>query len=183
MERAVESARPLIDGRRHTLTVDVPDEPIWLHADPTRLEQVVVNLLNNAAKYTDEGGRIWLSARKAGHEMVLRVRDTGVGIDLGSSPTSSTCSRRRTGRWTARKGGWASGCPWCNGSWRCTGGRWRSAARAWGEGTSSPSASRCRPGRLEPPPAAGKAAAHPATPGECWWSMTTWTRPRSWRNC
>ena len=86
VERAVESARPLIDGRRHELTVYVPAEPIWLHADPTRLEQVVVNLLNNAAKYTDEGGRIWLEARREGHEMVLSVRDTGVGIDLEQFP-------------------------------------------------------------------------------------------------
>lgn len=80
VERAVESARPLIDRRRHELSVSVPPEPIWLHADPTRLEQVVVNLLNNAAKYTEEGGQILLSARQEGDEMVLRVRDTGVGI-------------------------------------------------------------------------------------------------------
>jgi PAS domain S-box-containing protein len=86
VERAVESARPLIDGRGHELTVDVPAEPIWLDADPTRLEQVVVNLLNNAAKYTDDGGRIWLGARSEGHEMVLSVRDTGVGIDLEQFP-------------------------------------------------------------------------------------------------
>ena len=82
VERAVESSRPLIDSRRHELTVDIPAEPLWLDADPLRLEQVVVNLLNNAAKYTDEGGRIWLGARTEGHEMVLSVRDTGVGIDL-----------------------------------------------------------------------------------------------------
>jgi PAS domain S-box-containing protein len=86
VERAVESARPLIDRRRHELMVDVPTVPIWLEADPTRLEQVVVNLLNNAAKYTDEGGRIWLEARIAEHEMVLRVRDTGIGIDLEQFP-------------------------------------------------------------------------------------------------
>jgi PAS domain S-box-containing protein len=86
VERAVESARPLIDGRRHTLVVELPDEPIWLYADPFRLEQVVVNLLNNAAKYTDEGGRIWLGARIEGHEMILSVRDSGIGIDLERFP-------------------------------------------------------------------------------------------------
>ena len=86
VERAVESARPLIEGRRHKLTVNLPKEPIWLDADPTRLEQVVVNLLNNAAKYTDEGGRIGLGVLRAGDEMVLSVRDTGIGIDLEKFP-------------------------------------------------------------------------------------------------
>jgi PAS domain S-box-containing protein len=80
VERAVESARPLIDRRRHDLSMSLPPQPIWLHADPTRLEQVVVNLLNNAAKYSDEGGRISLAVRQEGEEMVLSVRDTGVGI-------------------------------------------------------------------------------------------------------
>ena len=78
--QAVESARPLIDQRRHQLAVSLPPEPVWLHADATRLEQVVVNLLTNAAKYTDEGGRISLTLEREGDEAVLRVRDTGVGI-------------------------------------------------------------------------------------------------------
>ncbi len=86
VERAVESARPLIDRRRHILDVDVPDEPVWMEADPRRLEQVVVNLLNNAAKYTDEGGHIRVVVRSVGREMVLSVRDTGVGIDLEQFP-------------------------------------------------------------------------------------------------
>ncbi len=86
VERSAESVRPLIERRRHALTVDLPEEPIWLEADPSRLEQVVVNLLNNAAKYTDEGGRISLSARQEGGEAVVSVRDTGVGIDLEKFP-------------------------------------------------------------------------------------------------
>ncbi len=86
VELSAESVRPLIEHRRHALTVELPEEPIWLEADPTRLEQVVVNLLNNAAKYTDEGGRISLSARQDGGEAVVSVRDTGVGIDLEKFP-------------------------------------------------------------------------------------------------
>ena len=80
VEVAVETIRPLIEQRRHELTVSLPPEPIWLHADAARLEQVVVNLLTNAAKYTDEGGHVWLTVQQEGDECVLRVRDTGVGI-------------------------------------------------------------------------------------------------------
>ena len=80
VERAVESARPLIDKHEHELSVSLPPEPVWLCADAARLEQVVVNLLNNAAKYTDKGGHLWLSVEQEGDDAVLRVRDTGVGI-------------------------------------------------------------------------------------------------------
>ncbi len=78
--RTVEATRPLIEDRQQELTVDLPPQPLRLEADPTRLEQVLANLLNNAAKYTDHGGHIWLSARQEGGELVLRVRDTGMGI-------------------------------------------------------------------------------------------------------
>jgi PAS domain S-box-containing protein len=80
VEHAVGAVRSLIDQRKHELTVSLPPQPIWLYADSARLEQVVVNLLRNAAKYTDAGGRIWLSLQQEGDEAVLRVRDTGVGI-------------------------------------------------------------------------------------------------------
>jgi CheY-like chemotaxis protein len=76
----VETARPLMDQRGHELTVALPPQPIWLDADAARLEQVVVNLLTNAAKYTDKGGHIWLTVQQEGDECVLRLRDTGVGI-------------------------------------------------------------------------------------------------------
>lgn len=80
VERALESARSQIEQRKHLLSVSLPAEPIWLEGDSTRLEQVVVNLLNNAAKYTDEGGQIWITVEQEGGEAVLRVWDTGVGI-------------------------------------------------------------------------------------------------------
>ncbi len=78
--RAVETARPLIDARHHAIEISVPAEPIHLDADPTRLTQILGNLLNNAAKYTGDGGRIWLSAVREGDEAVVRVRDTGIGL-------------------------------------------------------------------------------------------------------
>jgi signal transduction histidine kinase/DNA-binding response OmpR family regulator len=77
---AVETSRPLIDARKQTLTVTLPSEPVQLHADPARLAQVLANLLNNAAKYTPEGGRVTLTAERDGGDMVFRVRDTGMGI-------------------------------------------------------------------------------------------------------
>ncbi len=83
---AVEASRPLIENRGHELTVTVPSQPIHLEADPTRLAQVLLNLLNNAAKYMDRAGRIWLTAERAGDEVVIRVRDTGIGIPAEMLP-------------------------------------------------------------------------------------------------
>jgi PAS domain S-box-containing protein len=80
VSRAIETSRPLIEERKHELTVRVPAEPIELDADPIRLAQALTNLLNNATKYTEPGGRIELSADLEGGEAVFRVRDTGIGI-------------------------------------------------------------------------------------------------------
>jgi PAS domain S-box-containing protein len=78
--RAADSLRPGMDERELTLTVTRPPGPLPLEADPTRLEQVLVNLLNNAAKFTDPGGRIELETGREGDEVFIRVHDTGVGI-------------------------------------------------------------------------------------------------------
>jgi PAS domain S-box-containing protein len=80
VEQAVEISRPLIDARRHRLSVSLKDEPIQVIGDGARLAQVAANLLNNAAKYTDEGGQIWLTLESEDRQAVLRVRDTGVGL-------------------------------------------------------------------------------------------------------
>jgi PAS domain S-box-containing protein len=77
---AVETARPLIDARRHVLTVQTPPRPVHLLADPTRLGQVVANLLNNAAKFTDPGGTITITLETSDMEALIRVRDNGHGI-------------------------------------------------------------------------------------------------------
>jgi PAS domain S-box-containing protein len=80
LERAVDATRPLIESRAHDLALSLPPESIRLEADPTRLEQIVANLLNNAAKYTMPGGRLSLSATRDGKEAVIRVRDNGIGV-------------------------------------------------------------------------------------------------------
>jgi PAS domain S-box-containing protein len=80
VERAVESSRPLIQQCGHELTVSLPSQTVLLDADPIRLAQIYVNLLNNAAKYTNRGGHIWLSAERQGSDAVVSVRDNGMGI-------------------------------------------------------------------------------------------------------
>ena len=84
--RAAEIARPLIESRRHELSISLPPDPIPLLADAARIEQVLVNLLNNAAKYTEPGGRIALDVERDGDEVVVRVRDNGIGIDPALLP-------------------------------------------------------------------------------------------------
>jgi PAS domain S-box-containing protein len=79
--RAVENVGPKVSERQHTLTTIVAPEPIWLEADPIRLEQVLTNLLTNAAKYTEPGGQIWLNVQRVDGEAEVRVQDNGIGID------------------------------------------------------------------------------------------------------
>jgi signal transduction histidine kinase/CheY-like chemotaxis protein len=77
---AVETSRPLLDAAGHELVLSLPPEPITLDGDPVRLAQILANLLNNAAKYTDAGGHIFLTVKCDGGEAVISVRDTGSGI-------------------------------------------------------------------------------------------------------
>jgi signal transduction histidine kinase/ActR/RegA family two-component response regulator len=80
VESAVETARPLIDSKRHRLTVGLPPTPVHLNVDPVRTSQVIANLLNNAAKYTDAGGLIRVTALVRGNDFVLTVTDNGIGL-------------------------------------------------------------------------------------------------------
>lgn len=79
--RSVETVGALIDQRRHRLNVTLPLLPLEVCADAARLQQILVNLLNNAAKYTDDGGHIDLIVSREGEHAVVRVRDTGIGIE------------------------------------------------------------------------------------------------------
>jgi signal transduction histidine kinase/ActR/RegA family two-component response regulator len=80
LNAAVETSQPLIEQRGHELTIEISEQPIYLDGDMVRLAQVISNLLNNAAKYTERGGRIWLTATKKDGNAVVNVRDTGMGI-------------------------------------------------------------------------------------------------------
>jgi PAS domain S-box-containing protein len=77
---AVEAVRPLIEERKHELAVSFAPGTLWCEADPTRLEQALINLLTNAAKYTEAGGHIRLTARHDGSRLVFQVTDDGIGI-------------------------------------------------------------------------------------------------------
>jgi PAS domain S-box-containing protein len=77
---AVETSRPLIDEAGHQLAISIPPQPLTLNADSVRLSQIIANLLNNSAKYTDPGGQIWLAAQPENDEVVISIRDTGIGI-------------------------------------------------------------------------------------------------------
>jgi signal transduction histidine kinase len=78
--QAVEASRPVIEARHHHLDVALAPAPLWVNGDPARLSQVLTNLLNNAAKYTEEGGKIALSVSQESKQIALRVRDNGIGI-------------------------------------------------------------------------------------------------------
>jgi len=77
---ALETTRGFIDARRHVESVSLPDEPLWFEADPVRITQALENLLDNAAKYTPQGGEISVTGYHEGADVVLRLRDTGIGI-------------------------------------------------------------------------------------------------------
>ena len=80
VRQATEACRPLAEGMSHEITVALPAEPVYLHADPARLAQVFQNLINNACKYTEPQGRIALTAERQGGDVVVTVKDTGLGI-------------------------------------------------------------------------------------------------------
>jgi PAS domain S-box-containing protein len=156
---AVESVRPLVEAQGHRMMVSLPAEAIHLEADPTRLEQVLVNLLNNAAKYTRSGGEIALIAEREGDEAVIRVRDNGIGIPADLLPkvfdlfTQVDASLDRSGRcacsWWTTRGTRRRASRSC---WRCQGmtrGSCTTASPRWPptgriSRTSSCSTSACR---------------------------------------
>src|SRR3989440_62745 len=85
--RALETVHPLIEERGHRLTVETPETELVIYGDPTRLTQALANVLGNAAKYTDHGGRITITASQKGTEAEVQVRDSGIGIPAQMLPS------------------------------------------------------------------------------------------------
>src|SRR5262249_43094303 len=86
IEAALETSRPFIEAGRHTLKIHLPPAPVYLVVDEVRLAQVLSNLLNNAAKYTEEGGRIDLTVEERDHWVIVSVKDNGIGIAADMLP-------------------------------------------------------------------------------------------------
>lgn len=86
IQDAISTVLPLMESRNQSITSSITSHGIIINGDAARLEQIMLNLLNNAAKYTESGGRIWVTLAAEGVEAVIRVRDTGIGIDPGSLP-------------------------------------------------------------------------------------------------
>lgn len=106
---AVEASRPVIDGGGHELTITLPPDPVRLDADPVRLAQVFLNLLTNAAKYSEPGGRIRLSAVRDGGEVVVHVRDAGIGIPAAALPHIFEVFVQVDSEWRRAQGGMGIG--------------------------------------------------------------------------
>jgi signal transduction histidine kinase/DNA-binding response OmpR family regulator/PAS domain-containing protein len=86
VNRATETSRPLIEAAAQELLVTLPEEPVLLDADPVRLAQAFSNLLNNASKYSEKGSRIWFQVEHAEEEIIVKVRDNGIGIPADKLP-------------------------------------------------------------------------------------------------
>lgn len=105
VQHAVETSQPFIEEGGHELKVLHPSTPIFLNADPTRLEQVLLNLLNNAAKYTEQGGCILLTTERQGSDVVVSVKDTGIGIPPEKLSTIFEMFSQVEGAMSRSKGG------------------------------------------------------------------------------
>ncbi len=183
---AIEASRPLIEARRHTFETSLPDEPLWVLGDSTRISQVVLNLLNNAAKYTPEGGCIRLTVEKGEEEAVIRVRDTGIGIpaDLLSKVFDLFTQGDRS--LDRSEGGLGIGLTLVRQLTQMHGG----AAEAHSEGPGQGTEFVIRLPLLTNAPTASFQAGSPARDAErsvpgssaaCWWWTTTSTPWRAWK--
>jgi len=132
---AQESARPLIETKRHTLALKLPEKPIRLVADPVRLAQVLANILINAAKYTDPGGRIELEAAREGCDLIVAIRDNGIGISAEMMPKVFTLFAQAAPALERSEGGLGIGLSLVRGLMELHGGTVSAHSRGTGHGS------------------------------------------------
>ena len=134
----VESTRALLKVHQHQLTVSLPSEAVWMEADPVRLEQVLVNLVNNAAKFTEDGGHIWLTVERQEDRAILRVRDTGAGIAPEILPQIFDPFRQADTSLARTKGGLGLGLTLVRGLVEMHGGTVQAFSAGLGQGSEFP---------------------------------------------
>jgi PAS domain S-box-containing protein len=132
---AVETARPLLDAKKHQLSINLPSGKVTLEADPLRLSQVIGNLLTNAAKYTDAGGRITLTASLANAELLISIRDTGIGLTPESIPGLFTMFSQVNSAVDRAEGGLGIGLALVKGLVALHGGRVEARSEGLGRGS------------------------------------------------
>jgi PAS domain S-box-containing protein len=132
---AIDTARPILEAKKHTLSLDLPKRAVRLEADPVRLAQVFSNLLINAAKYTDPGGQVQLRAAQEGSEIVVAIRDNGIGISADMMPRLFKMFEQAQGALGRSEGGLGIGLALVRGIVTLHGGRVE--ARSAGPGTGS----------------------------------------------
>jgi PAS domain S-box-containing protein len=135
LSAAIETARPVLDAKHHTLSLDFPNEAMRIEADAVRLAQVFSNLLINAAKYTDPHGRILLSARRRDDEIVISVRDNGIGISPEMGPRLFTMFAQADGVRDRTEGGLGVGLALVRGIVALHGGSVRAHSEGLGHGS------------------------------------------------
>jgi signal transduction histidine kinase/ActR/RegA family two-component response regulator len=160
IQSAVEAARPFIDVQEHDLSISLPKEAIYLDADPTRLAQIFANLLNNAAKFTAPRGQIWLGAERQGGEVVLSVRDSGIGIAAEQLPRLFEMFEQAAPALQRTHGGLGIGLALVRGLVMLHGGTVEARSAGPGQGSEF----LLRLPSIDPPPAAPPAAAGAAQP-------------------
>ena len=175
--------RPLVEERKHELLLSFTSTDLRLEADPTRLEQILVNLLTNAAKYTPAGGRIQLIAGVEGDEVVFRVRDNGVGIPPELLPRMFDLFAQGDRSLARSEGGLGIGLTLVRSLAELHGGTVTATSDGPGKGSEFvvrlPAAVPPRP-RARPDSTAGAGKCRGPTACGCSSSMTTWTRPTGW---
>jgi signal transduction histidine kinase len=135
VESAIETARPAIEAKRHTLGVHLPQQPVMLDVDPLRLAQVLSNLLTNAAKYTDPDGQVGIEAELLGGDVVIRVIDNGIGIAPEAMPGLFTMFSQVRSVHDHSDGGLGIGLALSRGLIELHGGRLEAHSRGLGAGS------------------------------------------------